>query len=87
MTQTLRFRDGGQIDCLYTEAIDLHALGRLKVVRATDIRFDHHKQEWDVHDAETGTVLFSQSSREACLRWERETLQPQAASSNPKPQT
>ena len=29
MSQTLRFNPGGHIDCLYTEAIDLRALGRL----------------------------------------------------------
>jgi len=85
MSQTLRFNPGGHIDCLYTEVIDLHALGRLEVVRATDIRFDQDKQEWDVHDAETGAVIFSHSSREECLQWERETLQPQASSSQLKP--
>lgn len=76
MNSTLRFDTGGLIDCLYTEAIDLRALGRLHVVRATDIRFNPTKQLWDVHDAENGQVLFSHSSRSECLHWEHNNLQP-----------
>ena len=74
---TLRFDPGGHIGCLYTEAIDLRALGRLHVVRATDIRFNPATQQWDVHDAATGQVLFSHVSRHECLRWEQTNLQPQ----------
>ena len=70
MNSTLRFHPGGSIDCLYTEAIDLRVLGRLHVVRATDIRFNDQNQQWDVHDAGTGQVLFSHPSRTECLSWE-----------------
>ena len=76
MSQTLRFDPGGHIGCLYTEAIDLRALGRLQVVRATDIRFNPTTQQWDVHDAATGRRLHSDPSREACLAWEHQNLQP-----------
>ncbi|GAA5117421.1 hypothetical protein JIN84_17405 [Luteolibacter yonseiensis] len=81
MKSTLRFTPGGSIDCLYTEAIDLRDLGRLQVVRATDIRFNGSSQEWDVHDADTGGVLFFHASRDECLRWEQTHLQP----GNPSP--
>jgi len=73
---TLRFNPGGHIDCLYTEAIDLRVLGRLHVVRATDIRFNTTTQQWDVHAADTGQVLFSHASRNECLHWEQTNLQP-----------
>jgi len=73
---TLRFDPGGQIGCLYTELIDLRALGRLHVARATDIRFDPAAQRWDVHCATSGQVLFSHASRAECLRWEQDKLQP-----------
>ena len=76
MGQTLRFHPGGHIDCLYTEAIDLRALGRLSVVRATDIRFNEQSQMWDVHHAGSGAVLHSHVSRDECLRWEQHNLQP-----------
>ncbi len=75
MNSTLRFDQGGHIGCLYTEAIDLRALGRLNVVRATDIRFNSNNQQWDVHAADTGQLLFSHPSRSECLRWEHDNLQ------------
>ena len=79
MSQTLRFNPGGHIDCLYTEAVDLRALGRLQVVRATDIRFNDQEQLWKVHDANIGSVIFSHESRNECLRWEQNNLQPQVS--------
>jgi hypothetical protein len=78
MKTSLRFTPGGRIDCLYTEAVDLRVLGRLHVVRATDIRFNPATQQWDVHDAGTREVLFSHASRTECLAWEHHNLQPQA---------
>lgn len=79
---TLRFDLGGQIDCLYTDAIDLRALGRLHVIRATDIRFNASTQQWDVHHADNGSVLFSHRARTECLRWEHNNLQPQSEQTN-----
>ncbi len=85
MKTTLRFTPCGRIDCLYTEAINLRELGRLTVVRATDIRFNDSTQLWDVRHADTGEVLFSHASRSECLRWENANLQPQAGNSTPSP--
>jgi hypothetical protein len=82
MKSTFRFTPDGLIGCLYTEAIDLQQLGRLHVVRATDIRFNDGTQQWNVHDAATGEVLVSNSSRAECLRWEQENLQPSDQHSN-----
>ena len=79
---TLRFSPGGRIDCLFTEVIDLRVLGRLQVVRATDIRFNESTQQWNVHDADNGQVLFSHPSRNECLRWEHQNLQPRSLAEN-----
>lgn len=76
MSQTLRFTPHGLVDCLYSDIIDLRTLGRLQVVRATDICFNDSSQEWDVHDADNGTVLFSHTARSECLYWEQTNLQP-----------
>lgn len=76
MKTTLRFNPCGQVDCLYTEAIDLRALGRLEVFRATDIRFCQRSQRWNVRCASTGKLLHSDPSRENCLTWERDNLAP-----------
>ena len=76
MKTTLRIHPGGCVECLYTEAIDLRALGRLQVCRATDIRFNDQSQQWDVCCATTGRLLHSDPSRESCLIWERDNLAP-----------
>lgn len=76
MSHTLRFNPGGQIDGLYTEAIDLRVLGRLQVYRATDIRFCQKSQQWNVRSACTGKLLHTDPSRDACLAWERANLGP-----------
>ncbi len=76
MKTTLRFDPTGTIDCLYTEAIDLREIGKLRITRATDIRFNTASQEWDVHEYSTGKVLFSNPSRTECLTWENQNLQP-----------
>ena len=73
---TLRIQPSGRVDCLYTDAIDLRALGPLEVYRATDIRFCEISQEWKVRCAVTGALLHTDPSREACLDWERDNLGP-----------
>ncbi len=76
MKTTLRFQPCGRIDCMYTDAMDLRVLGRLQIFRATDIRFCEKSQQWKVRCASTGKLLLSDPSREACLEWERQNLQP-----------
>lgn len=76
MTHILRFDTAGLIGCLYTEVIDLRSLGKLQVRRATDIAFNNLTQEWETKDLSTGEVFFSNPSRDACIRWEHENLQP-----------
>jgi hypothetical protein len=76
MSTTIRFDTQGGINCLYTEAINLRSLGRLHVVRATEIAFDPDEQRWEVRDAAHGKLLFADPSRAACLSWEHTNLQP-----------
>ena len=64
----------GTVHCLYTEAIDLSCLGRLRIERATTIEFDNRRQVWRVKDR-TGSPLFTSPSRETCLDWERQYFQ------------
>ena len=63
------FAPGGEGRCLYTEAIDLAAIGPLRIRRATNIEFNEATQQWEVRDA-GGALLHSDPSREACLIWE-----------------
>jgi hypothetical protein len=81
MKSTLRFQaNGGTVECLYTEAIDLQLLGHLRITRATDIRFYSPTQQWQVHEAGTDRVLFSNPSRSECIVWELQNLQPRSNS-------
>ena len=73
---SLRFLPNGTCRCLYTEVIDLSCLGRLTVNRATVIEFDNESQSWQVCEL-NGFFLYSSPSREDCLRWEQEYLQPE----------
>lgn len=58
---------------LHTEAINLAAIGRLVIERATTIEFDNDSQCWCVRD-QHGLPLLSNPSRQHCLDWERQHL-------------
>ena len=66
---TLIVTPTGTVEVLYTEAIDLAALGRLRIERASTIEFDHPAQVWRVFDRR-GRGQFASPSRQACLDWE-----------------
>ena len=63
------FAGNGEGHCLYTEAIELAAIGRLTIRRATTIEFSETSQQWEVRDA-GGALLHTNPSREVCLTWE-----------------
>jgi len=65
----LTFAASGEGHCLYTEAIELAAIGRLTLRRATTIEFHETSQQWEVRNA-GDALLHTHSSREECLAWE-----------------
>lgn len=67
----LTFNDHGEVHCLYTEALDLAAIGVLEITRATQIEFNNGRQQWEVIGGPDDQVLFSNPSRTACLAWEQ----------------
>jgi len=67
----LIFDPTGSGHCLFTEQIDLAALGVLQVKRASQVEFNNQTQSWEVL-ALSGQVRFSSPSRSACLDWEHQ---------------
>jgi hypothetical protein len=72
----ITFTPDGLGHALYTEAVDLAAIGALSVRRATSIEFDDARQYWRVRDP-SGFALFNSPSRQLCLDWERRYLEGQ----------
>jgi len=68
---TLYCLPDGTVQGLYTEVIDLAALGSLAIQRATSVEFDNETQQWCVFTA-MGQPIHSHPSRQECLRWEQE---------------
>ena len=75
MNITIAFNPDGTAQCLWTEALPLHELGRLEITRASNIEFNNTTQQWEVSDRK-GKVRFFARSRSACFEWEQRYLQP-----------
>jgi len=73
----LTFDQEGTGHCLYGELLDLRAIGTLACRRASHIDFDEGGQEWRVLSPDRQRVLFANASRQACLDWEANHLQPE----------
>jgi hypothetical protein len=75
MPINISFNPDGTAQCLWTEALPLHELGRLEVTRASNLEFNNSTQHWEVKDRR-GKTRFIAKSRSACLEWEHQNLQP-----------
>lgn len=75
MNTQISFNPDGTAQCLWTEALPLHELGRLEVTRASNLEFNNSTQQWEVKDRR-GKVRFIAKSRSVCLAWEQTNLQP-----------
>ncbi len=71
----ITFTPDGTGHTLHTEIVDLGQIGRLSVKRATEIEFDDRAQFWSVRRPGSRFALYRNTSRQACLAWERQYLQ------------
>jgi len=76
MNTTIQVQPDGTAQCLWTEAVPLHELGRLEIHRASQIEFNTSTQHWEVSDRK-GKIRFISKSRAAFLEWEHQNLQPE----------
>ena len=67
----LTFTPDGTGHGLYTEVVDLSAIGPLAIERASTIEFNPQTQHWEVHGTK-GDLLYSNASRANCLAWEQQ---------------
>ncbi len=74
MNTTISFKPNGTAQCLWTEALPLHELGRLEITRTTNIEFNNTTQQWEVIDRK-GKVRFFSGFRSVCLEWEQQNLE------------
>jgi hypothetical protein len=68
---TITFTPDGNGHALYTEVIDLAAVGSLTIERATAVEFNHATQGWEVRDLHD-QLMHTNPSRAACLAWEHQ---------------
>lgn len=70
----LVIKPGGSATCLYGEEIDLHALGRLTITRASHVEPDAEGHWWTDMGPSSGPVLGPFRTRGEALAAEREWL-------------
>jgi len=76
MKITLEIDEQGNVHGLYTDAIDLFAIGQVTNVRkASNVEFNESKQVWEVTSL-NGIVLFSHKNRETAIDWEIDNFSP-----------
>jgi hypothetical protein len=75
MNTQISFQSKGNAQCLWTEVLPLHELGRLQVTRASNLEFNNAIQQWEVK-GRRGKVRFIAKSRAAWLGWEQDNPPP-----------
>lgn len=70
MKAILEIDENGDVHCLYTDEIDLFAIGTLCDMRkASNVDFNEEKQTWEVVSLDR-QVLHSNTNREKAIEWE-----------------
>jgi hypothetical protein len=75
---------GGQVRCLYSEVLDLAALGPLSIQRASSVEPDHEGQWWADLAHVSGPRLGPFSKRSAALAAETAWLEQHVLAGRPK---
>jgi len=75
-TITLDIHPNGDVHCLYTDDVDLFALGIVTDIhKASNVEFNEAEQTWEVLSLE-GKVLHTNPNREKAIDWEIEAFSP-----------
>lgn len=72
----LDITEEGDIEGLYTEELDLFAIGRVTNIRkASNVEFNEQSQKWEV-SAPNGKILHTNRNRDEAIKWEIRALSP-----------
>ena len=73
----LQITNGGGVQMLQDDRIDLRPLGKIKVYRASHVEFSEEKQAWYVQSAKTNKILKDDfQTRAEAIAWEKEHYSP-----------
>ena len=76
MKIVLDIDQAGDVRCLYTDEINLFAIGRVVNVRkASNVEFNEYKQCWQVISL-NGEILHENPNRETAIEWEIRAFSP-----------
>jgi len=77
MIPVLEIDEHGNISTLYTDEIDLYAIGQVhNVRRASHLEFNEANQEWEVMNAVTGKIVHRDKNRTRAINWEIKNFSP-----------
>ena len=76
MKVVLEIDESGDVLGLYTDEVNLFAVGRVTSIRkASNVDFNESDQTWEVLSL-SGEVLYQNQSRERAIEWEIEAFSP-----------
>jgi hypothetical protein len=73
-TERARVNPNGTVVAVYTDTIDLRAVGHLRAVRASAVEWDERRQAWVARILSTGEVLGPFTTRTEAVEAERLVL-------------
>jgi hypothetical protein len=69
-----RIAPDGTVFTVYTDTIDLRALGRVRAIRASVVGWDENQQAWSARVLATGEILGPFRTRAEAVKAERAVL-------------
>jgi hypothetical protein len=73
-TEHYRIEPDGTVFAVYTDTVDLRALGHVRAVRASFVEWDESRQAWTARILATGDLLGPFSTRVEAVEAERAVL-------------
>lgn len=77
MLPVLEIDEFGNVTTLYTDEIDLYAIGKVcNMRRASHVDFNEEFQVWEVKSAKTGQIVHTNKNYDKAVEWETINFSP-----------